>query len=144
MRPWIQYAALFSFGFLSGVAAMGLAFHHSTPKPSAKHPDEVLERLSDKLDLTHDQRARVAEVIARELPKGQTLHRETKMKFKALRISFDDQLRPLLNEDQRARLAEMESQWENPRKGKVRLWAYHWSFQSSRPSTLCSPTVTPK
>jgi len=144
MRPWIKYAALFSSGFLCGVTAMGIAFHHSSPKPSAKHPDEVLERLSSKLDLSDDQRDKVAELIAQELPKGQSLHRETKMKFKALRVSFDNQLRPLLNEDQRTKLAAMENQWENPRKAKMRFWAYHWSFQSSRPSTFCSPTVTPK
>jgi hypothetical protein len=144
MRPWIKYAALFSAGFLCGVSAMGLAFHHSAKRPSAKHPDEVLERLTSKLDLNETQRDLVAALVAKELPKGQALHLETKMKFKTLRRSFDDQLRPLLDERQRQKLEAMEAQWENPRKGHLRVWSYHWSFRSGGPSSPCSPTVTPK
>ena len=144
MRPWIQYAALFSFGFLSGVIATGLALRNSAPTPPPHSPDEVLDRLSSKLHLTDDQRDKVSNLISQELPKGQALHQETHLKFRALRVSFDDQLRLILDPQQRQTLDHMESQWEHPERARVSLWTYHWSMQLGGPRNLPSPTITPR
>src|SRR3990172_2250540 len=114
MRTWVKNTALLSLGFLSGITAMGLAYQHCDKRPTSRDPDRILDRLSEKLDLNEGQKLKVAELLKKELPKGQALQKETHQKFKTLRLSFDRQLMPLLDDHQKKKLEAMEAQWENP------------------------------
>lgn len=142
MRTFFKNAAIFSLGLLSGVTATGLALRHCYEPPPTSNPDQVLDRLSDKLDLSDDQRGKVSALLRQELPKGEALHEETHKKFKALRDSFDEQLKPYLSPEQQKRLEIMSKQWEGHPNAQSHLFIYRWSFRmGSTPSISSTVTV---
>lgn len=143
MRTWFKNAAIFSLGLLSGVTATGLTLRHCYEPPPMSRPNEVLDRLSEKLDLNTEQRDKISVLLQKELLKGEALHKETHKKFKALRNSFDDQIKPYLDPEQQKKLEIMSAQWEKSPRSQSRLFVYRWSFRmGATPS--CSSTVTIK
>lgn len=117
MKPWIKTAAVFLLGFLVGIAAAGVTVRQCFLHGPSNDPRVVLQRLSSKLNLTEDQKPKVEALIKQEMPKGEALRQETRDKFKALKNSFDAQLRPLLSPDQQKKLDRMNARWQKGRNG---------------------------
>ncbi len=106
MNIWLKWALLFIIGFLLGMSVAGWGIHHCFEKSRMNmgNADYILNRLSSKLDLTDDQKGKVAALLKEQLPKAEVLHKETQDKFKSLRDSFNTSLRPLLTPEQQRKL----------------------------------------
>ena len=143
MPPWIKFTSIFCLGLLTGIAGTYIPLRNCMTPPTANRPDEMLDRLSSKLDLNQDQRLKVAELLKNELQKGEALHKETHQKFKVLRDSFDEQMKPFLTDEQRKKLDLMAAQWEGRQNPQMRFYSYRWSFRMGGHPTASS-TVTAK
>ncbi len=75
------------------------------------NPEHILNRLSKQLNLTEGQKNRVAALLKVEAPKMEALRKDMAKKSHLLWVSFDADLRPLLDADQRRRLDDMEARW---------------------------------
>jgi len=65
-----------------------------------------VERLTEGLNLTPDQQAKVQPIIDQAQPKIAEIHREAMQKMKAVMASTASQLRPLLTPEQQKKLDE--------------------------------------
>ena len=125
MKPWIKTLLILLIGFLLGVTATVLVIHQffrPHPPPGVADADRILKRLSSRYDLTADQQEKVAALLKQELPKTEALRKEGDQKFKALRDSFNVQLRALLNPDQQKKLDDMLAKWEQKQKERSRFF----------------------
>lgn len=114
MKPWFKIAAVFGAGFLLGGASFGLVIHHSFKRFNGPpNPDAILRMLSSKLNLTPEQKDKVAVLLKEETPKMEALHQESQDHFKSQRDSFNAKLRPILNQGQQKKLDEMIARWES-------------------------------
>jgi hypothetical protein len=113
MQSKFNMTLVFAVGFLLGLAAAGLAIHHCFNRTcsNSSDADYLLKRLSSKLDLTAEQKTRVAALLKEEMPKAEALHQETRVKFKALADSFNSRLKPLLSGAQQQKLDAMAARW---------------------------------
>ncbi len=119
MASWLKTSLTLLIGFLLGVAATGIVLHHffrPHHPPGIADADRVLKHLDSKLGLSADQKEKVAALLKQELPKADALRDEGDKKFRALRESFNAQLRPLLNPDQQKKYDDMVAQWEKRQK----------------------------
>src|SRR6266704_1213905 len=64
----------------------------------------ALERLTEGLDLTPDQQAKVQPIIDRAKPQIAAIQREARQKMKTMMDSTMSQIRPLLTPDQQKKL----------------------------------------
>jgi Spy/CpxP family protein refolding chaperone len=97
-------------------------WHHG---PGPMGPEQELGWLSDKLQLTDDQKAKIKPLIEDEhkqltaLREDSSLSREEKQgKFRQIRTSTYDQIRPILSEQQQATLKQMEEQRQQAMKAR--------------------------
>jgi|SRR5919109_3876347 Spy/CpxP family protein refolding chaperone len=65
-----------------------------------------LDRLTEGLNLTPDQQAKVQPIIDQAQPKIAEIHREAMQKIKEVMTSTASQIRPLLTPDQQTKLDE--------------------------------------
>jgi hypothetical protein len=124
MKPWIKTAFTLLIGFLLGVTATGLVIHqYFRPHHPAglQDADRILKRLSSRLDLNPGQKEKVALLLQQELPKSGALRKESDVKFKALRDSFNTQLRAILDAGQQKKLDDMVAKWEQKQKTEARF-----------------------
>jgi len=63
-----------------------------------------LRGITDKLDLTSDQQAKVQPILDQAKPQIAAIHQEAREKMKTVMDSTLSQIRPLLNEDQQKKL----------------------------------------
>ncbi len=125
MKPWIKTFLTLLIGFLLGVTATGLVIHQffrPHHPPGIVDSSRILKRLVSRYDLNEDQKAKVEVLLKQELPKTDALRKEGDLKFKALRDSFNSQLRALLNPDQQKKLDDMLIKWEQKQKEKSRFF----------------------
>jgi len=114
MKPWLKTTFIFLIGFFLGVAATGLIFprvFHPHHPPGAADADRILKRLSSELGLTADQKEKVSALLKQELPKADALRAEGDAKFKALRESFNTQLRAILDPEQIKKHDALMAKW---------------------------------
>ncbi len=119
MKSWIKTSLTLLIGFLLGVTATGIVIHHffgPHHPPGIVDADRILKRLVSRYDLTEDQKGKVSVLLKQELPKTDALRKEGDEKFKALRDSFNSQLRALLTPDQQKKLDDMVAKWEQKQK----------------------------
>ncbi len=79
-----------------------------------------LERLTEGLNLTPDQKAKIQPIIAQAQPKIAAIHREAMQKMKAVMASTASQIRPLLTSEQQKKLDHNQKAHQgrmNARKG---------------------------
>ena len=127
---------LFALAILS-MMAVGIRVALSTPLPqAAQHPgghhgpgmmgpEQELGWLSDKLQLTDDQKAKIKPLIEDEHKQLKALREDTSLsreekhaKFRQIHTSTYDQIRSLLTEPQQATLKQMEEQREQRMKAR--------------------------
>jgi hypothetical protein len=114
MKPWLKTTFIFLIGFFLGVAATGLIFprvFHPHHPPGAADADRILKHLSSELGLTADQKEKVSALLKQELPKADALRAEGDARFKALRESFNTQLRTILDPEQLKKHDAMLAKW---------------------------------
>jgi Spy/CpxP family protein refolding chaperone len=94
------------------VAAAGLIILGGFPVVQAQNPrggggggrGRGVERLTEGLNLTPDQQAKIQPIIAQAQPKIAEIHRDAMQKMKAVMASTASQIRPLLTPDQQKKL----------------------------------------
>jgi len=88
--------------------------------------EQHLKVLSDKLDLTADQQAKIRPIIERMQEEWQNVLRDTNLsdqerhdKMKSVRDKADKQTRPILDKEQKKKLDELEQQSDPELHGNV-------------------------
>jgi Spy/CpxP family protein refolding chaperone len=75
----------------------------------------TLERLSDDLNLTADQKAKVQPIVDQARPQIRAIHEEAMQKAKAIMDNTMTQIRPLLTPEQQRKLDAMQKAHEDMR-----------------------------
>lgn len=78
----------------------------------------TLERLSEDLDLSADQKAKVQPIVDQARPQIRAIHEEAKQKAKAMMDNTMTQIRPLLTPAQQQKLDAMQKAHEDMRKAR--------------------------
>jgi Spy/CpxP family protein refolding chaperone len=112
----IKFSIVFVVGFLLGSTATGLYISHCMNRlwrNSGCH-DHILDRISQKLNLSPDQRIKVDAILKAEDSAVNQLREDGREKFKAIRDNIDAQIRPILTPDQIKKLDQWKVERENP------------------------------
>ena len=75
-----------------------------------------LDRLTEGLNLTPDQQAKIQPIINQAQPQIAEIHREAMQKMKAVMAGFATQIRPLLTPEQQKKLDENQ----HARRGRMK------------------------
>jgi len=99
---------------IGAIAAGGFAWAQSGPGgPHGQggwhgHEGGPLDHLSESLNLTADQKAKVQPIIDQAKPQMKAIHEEAMQKAKAVMDATTSQIRPILTADQQAKLDQMQ------------------------------------
>ena len=96
----------------------GLHYYMEHRVNDSGNPEHILNRLSSQLNLTEGQKNRVAGLLKVNAPKMEFLRKDMEKKSHVLWMTFDTDLRPLLDADQRKRLDDMEARWRKHKAGR--------------------------
>ena len=77
-----------------------------------------LEQLTEELNLTPDQQAKVQPIIDQAKPQIAAIHRECMQKMKAVMASTASQFRPLLTPEQQKKLDDNQNAHQGRMKGR--------------------------
>ena len=77
-----------------------------------------LEQLTEGLNLTPDQQAKVQPIVNQAQPEIAAIHREAMQKMKAVMASTASQIRPLLTPEQQKKLDENQHAHQGQMKGR--------------------------
>ena len=70
---------------------------------------DMLKHMTESLNLTPDQQAKVQPILDQAKPQLKAIHQEAKQKAKAVMDSTMSQIRPLLNADQQKKLDDLKA-----------------------------------
>ena len=96
---------------LAAVAAIGasrVALAHGQGPAGHERHGFALEHLTQTLNLTPDQQAKVQPIVDQARPQIIAIHRDAMQKAKAVHDSAVSQIRPLLTPEQQQKLDQME------------------------------------
>ena len=105
---------LLTFAAVSAIALSGFAFvqaedkNDGGPKRWHRHGGH-LQHLSETLNLTPEQKAKVQPILDQAKPQLKAIHQEARQKAQAVMDSTMAQIRPMLNADQVKKLDEMKA-----------------------------------
>ncbi len=120
---WKQIAVALVLGGGAGfviVQACPLGrFHH---RDRGHFQQRLLDRFSSKLQLTPEQRSRVATILEAKHQKIDALRAEIRPRFEEIRTSTSAEIRPLLTPEQQKRFDVMEAEWKDRRKQVHDRW----------------------
>jgi Spy/CpxP family protein refolding chaperone len=119
---------LITFSTISALSLGSLAFAQG---PTADNPDErggrgggnrhgVLEKTTEGLNLTPEQKTKVQPIIDQTSPQIQTIRRDAEQKIKTLVDNAMAQIRPLLTPEQQKMLDESPHQRRGGRRDGLR------------------------
>jgi Spy/CpxP family protein refolding chaperone len=95
----------------------GFAFVQAQSRQGGGARGHRLEQLTEGLNLTPDQQAKVQPIINQAQPKLAEIHREAMEKMKAVMASTASQIRPLLTPEQQKKLDENQHSHQGRMKG---------------------------
>lgn len=103
------------------LAATALIMLNGFPVAEAQNPrsgsrGRGIERLTEGLNLTPDQQAKIQPIIDQAQPKVAQIHREAMQKMKAVMASTASQIRPLLTPEQQKKFDDNQKS----RRGRMR------------------------
>lgn len=81
----------------------------------------ILERLSDDLNLTADQKTKVQPIVDQARPQIRAIHEEAMQKTKAIMENTMSQIRPLLTPEQQQKLDAMQKAHEDMRNARKEM-----------------------
>jgi Spy/CpxP family protein refolding chaperone len=116
---------------LSSISALSLGGFAFAQGPRSDNPDQrvgqgrgnrhgVLERTTEGLNLTPEQKAKVQPIIDQTDPQIQTIRREAQEKIKTLVDNAMAQIRPILTPEQQKMLDESQHQRPGARRSGLR------------------------
>jgi Spy/CpxP family protein refolding chaperone len=85
------------------------------------HRGNHLERVTETLNLTPEQRAKIQPVIDQAKPQIKAIHQEAKQKAKAVMDNTLAQIRPMLTAEQQKKLDELKKAHEEMRDAAKKL-----------------------
>jgi Spy/CpxP family protein refolding chaperone len=115
---WMQIFVALSVGvFLGGSFSRGwhrYRMHH--PMDGHERVERMLHKLSSKLDLTADQKIKLAAILEEKRLKVEQLRTQTGPQFEAIRESAREEIRKILNLEQQKKFdvldAKMRERWK--------------------------------
>lgn len=114
---WKQIVVSLLIGLAAGAAAgrwAGLLRHGRWD--DEKRYARMLERFNRELDLSPEQRDKVAAVLESKRLKVQALRAEVRPRFEELRRSAKDEIRALLRPEQKTAFEKLEARWAAKRQ----------------------------
>ena len=87
--------------------------HHWKP---GQFQARLLARFSSKLNLNPEQKTKVATILEAKRQKIEALRAEFRPRFKEIRSSTMDEIRPLLTQEQQQKFDVMNAKWEEKAK----------------------------
>lgn len=116
IKTLLALVGMFILGAVAGWF-QGRYYEHSNPRVSVLHPttekaleDHMIERLTEKLSLNPSQVQSIRPIIAPVTAKIVETQNEMLDKTAAILADRDTQIIPLLNDDQKPKLVDMEKQ----------------------------------
>jgi Spy/CpxP family protein refolding chaperone len=115
---------LIAFAAAAAIAIGGFAFAQNENEADQAghkgrgwhgHRGAPLERMTENLNLTPDQKAKVQPILDQARPQIAAIHQEAMQKMKAVMDNVNSQLRPLLTPEQQQKLDEMKKAHEEMR-----------------------------
>jgi Spy/CpxP family protein refolding chaperone len=97
------------------IALGGLAVVQAQGRHGGGARGHGLEELTEGLNLTPDQQAKIQPIIDQARPQIAEIHRECTQKMKAIKASTASQIRPLLTPEQQKKLDDNQ----NARRGRM-------------------------
>jgi protein CpxP len=100
----------------SEVANQGASAQDSAEEGSGRHGKgrhgwgKPFEKLTEKLDLTDDQKAKVQPIVDQAKPQIEAIHRDAMQKTKTIMDNTMAQIRPLLTPEQQQKLDSMQKE----------------------------------
>jgi Spy/CpxP family protein refolding chaperone len=114
----------------SGITLGGLTYlqaqdphgpkHEHGPGPQ-HHMENPFEHLSESLNLTADQKAKVQPILDQTKPQLEAIHKEAMEKMKAIMESTGAQIRPLLTPEQQQKYDAMKKAHEDMAKAEQEM-----------------------
>ena len=85
------------------------------------HGHNPLDRMTENLNLTPDQQAKVQPIIDQTKPQLAAIHKEAMEKSKGVIDNAMSQIRPILTPDQQKKADEMRQAHDDMRKARKRM-----------------------
>jgi Spy/CpxP family protein refolding chaperone len=106
---------------LGGLTYLQAGEHEHGPGPKMHRMGNPLEHLSEKLDLTAEQKAKVQPIVDQTKPQIAAIHQEAMEKMRAIMESAGAQIRPLLTAPQQEKFDAMKKAHEDMHKAMQEL-----------------------
>ena len=112
---------------LSAISALSLGSPLFAQAPDAGGQDShrggrghhnALERMTENLDLTAEQKAKVQPIVDQATPQLETIHRDAMEKSKAVVKNAMAQIRPMLTPEQQKKLDDAQNERHGGREGR--------------------------
>lgn len=124
MNNTFKIIIVFVVGVLLGVAGTGLYIHHCFTRSwinSGNHKHAV-DMLASKLNLTGDEKIKIAKVFDDNAPAVEAVRLETNAKLQTIRDNTSSQIRLLLTSDQQQKYDALKADWEKRRNANDKGW----------------------
>ncbi len=123
LKPWLLIALIFLVGVGTGVL-LTIAFqpHFMGPPSPMKMREMWMHRLSDRLELTDDQKAKVQPILDKAAQDMQGVHRDEVKRVGTILLATEDQLSSILTPEQKAELQKMKGEREKLFSNHLHLW----------------------
>jgi len=122
-KPWLVMGLIYVVGIITGAALMfGFRSDWSHPPDARQLRSHWLVHLTQRLNLTADQQAKIQPILSQAGDDIQKLHRDEVDRLSQIMAKANDQIATLLTPAQQAELKEMESERERTFDGHMRPW----------------------
>lgn len=123
IKPWILLVGIFAIGVITGGAlTFGLSARFERPRIGDNMRADWVTFMSQRLDLTPEQRAKIQPIIKDASLRIRTLHREEIQQGSQIIKTANDQVRALLTPEQQIRFQKMEEEREKMFNNRIRNW----------------------
>jgi hypothetical protein len=139
MNKAIKIIIVFTVGVLLGVAGTGLYIHHCFTRSwinSGNHKHAV-DMLASKLNLTDDEKTKIAKVFDDNTPAVEAVRLETNAKLQTIRDNTSTQIRLLLTGDQQQKYDALRIELEKKRIANDKGWNIPGLPPPGGPGTMC-------
>ena len=114
-------AGAFTLGGFTYLQANDAGGHGHKKFKHGHHAGSHLDKISEELDLTAEQKARVQPIVDQTKPQIEAIHQEAMEKMRAIMESTGAQIRPLLTPQQQQKFDAMKKAHEDMLKAKKAL-----------------------
>jgi Spy/CpxP family protein refolding chaperone len=124
MNQIVKAIIIFVVGVLLGVAGTGLYIHHCFARAwiNTGNHNHAVDMLASKLNLTDDEKTKVAKVFDDNAPAVEAVRLETNAKLQAIRDKTSVQIRLLLTSDQQQKYDSLKAEWDKKRNANDKGW----------------------